>query len=97
MPAQAPGDMSQNRSAVFQLDSKGRAGENLFNRAEKLERRLFHRHNGTGTCGLFGGAPLATWRTDGGRLRQNPYIDDHPLSIADDPYFGAYNSARPLT
>jgi hypothetical protein len=43
MATQAPRDMGQDGVAVFQLDGKGRARENLFDRPKQLERRLLDR------------------------------------------------------
>jgi hypothetical protein len=38
---QASGDMRQDRLSVFELDREGRAGEDLLDRPEKLERSFF--------------------------------------------------------
>jgi hypothetical protein len=40
MPAQAPGDMRQDGLPVLEFDREGRAGEDLLDRPEELERRF---------------------------------------------------------
>jgi hypothetical protein len=41
VPAQAPGDVGQDRLAVLELDREGRTRKNLLDRPEQLERGLF--------------------------------------------------------
>jgi len=41
VPAEAAGDVGQDRLAVLELDREGRTRKNLLDRPEKLERSLF--------------------------------------------------------
>jgi hypothetical protein len=67
MPAQATGNMTEDRAAIFQFDRKGRAWENLLDRAEELERLFLDRNGGRDSARfLRGGALGAPGRTIAG-------------------------------
>ena len=64
MAAQAPGDVREDDVAVVELDGKGRAGEDLLDAAEDLDRRFLRFLRGLGGFGrtrTFSRTSLAWW------------------------------------
>jgi hypothetical protein len=74
VPAHAPGNVSEDRVAVFELYGKGRAGENLLDTADRLDRTFLGVLRGCASFGLAANRFLESitnsYRTYSSKVRQ---------------------------